>query len=166
MPTRILIFLPLFALAETSGAWVRGADMEKITYHARLIRASNDSTPPEPKAKLVGPKVALLLRPFAWSNYWEIARHEIKADPGQKTRAHLNADREIEIDLTKKDRPKLTVFHKGEPIASTIPPVGPAVSVVGGDRDKNTAWFIIVKRARTVTRGAVGTEDSSPVVSR
>ena len=124
-----------------------GDNSGKRTYYVQLVRGSKDTQPPEPGCTAVGPKVAAQLRPvFAWTNYWEIARHEVTVSSGEKTRVRLNPHREVEIDLTTKGQRAVVAFSNGEVVSRITRPIGERMTIIGGDRDKETAWFIIVRR--------------------
>ena len=58
----------------------------------------------------------------------------------------LNADREVEIDLTEPTKRRVTAFRRDEPVARTIVPAGEGLTLIGGDRNKQSAWFIAVGR--------------------
>ena len=122
-------------------------ESEKLTYYVQLVRGSNDAEPPETRSTAIGPKLAANLRSvFSWTNYWEIAREEVSLASGQKTRVRLANQREVEIDLTEKGKRIVVAYSGGNAVTRVTRPIGQSMTVVGGDRDKETAWFIIVRR--------------------
>ncbi len=138
------------ALAPLPGATAAGVEkLEKVTYYVQLIRGCNDAKPPVPGSTSIGPKLSAHLRPvFAWTNYGEIARKEVQLTAGQKARVRLSKEREVEIDLTTKGKRIVGAFSRGELVSRTTRPIGQRMTVIGGDRDKETAWFIIVRREK------------------
>ena len=37
-------------------------------------------------------------------------------------------------------------YQAGKPISRTTRPLGTAMTIIGGDRDTNSVWFIVVRR--------------------
>jgi len=56
----------------------------------------------------------------------------------------------VEIDLTTHKKRKVTAYRNGKPVSSVIRPTGQATTVIGGDRETNTVWFIVVRREYVV----------------
>lgn len=124
-----------------------GADGEKVTYYVQLVRGGNDATPPEPGARRIGPKLSARFRPvFKWEHYWEIHRQEVALAGGQKANLRLNPERTVAIDLTNPAKRKVTAYQSGKLIACTTHPASETMSIIGGERDRNSAWFIVVRR--------------------
>ena len=48
--------------------------------------------------------------------------------------------------LTTTGKRRGTAYRNGRPICSTVRPVGQAMTVIGGDRDANSLWFIVIQR--------------------
>jgi hypothetical protein len=122
-------------------------DSVKLTYYVQLVRGSNDAQPPDPGSTAIGPKVAAQLRPvIAWRNLWEMSRQEASVGIGEKTRMQLNPRRGVEIDLTTKGRHTVVAYSDGQAGTSMTCPIGQRMTIIGGDRDKESSWFIIVRR--------------------
>lgn len=122
---------------------------ERLAYHVQLVRASNEVQPPEPGRTAIGPKLAQHLRPvFSWTNYWEVARKEVFLSSGQRARLQLSPQRRVEIDLTTKGKRTVVAFSKDQAVSLVTRPIGESMTIIGGDRDNQTAWFIIVRRDR------------------
>ncbi len=120
---------------------------DKLAYHVQLVRASNEVQPPEPARAVIGPKLAQHLRPvFSWTNYWEIARQQVFVSSGQKAKLRLSPQREVEIDLTTGGKRTVVAFSNDEVVSRVTRPLGDSMTIIGGDRDRQTAWFIIVRR--------------------
>jgi hypothetical protein len=43
-------------------------------------------------------------------------------------------------------KPRVTVFQNGKAIACDTRPMGETVTIIGGERDAMSAWFIVVRR--------------------
>ena len=126
---------------------VSGAEAEKATYCVQLIRGNNHDTPPVPDAKPVSPELTKMIRRvFNWKSYWEINRQRVTLTRGQKAKVRLSKEREVEIDLTDLAKRKVTAFESGKPITRSTWPVGNATTIIGGDRDAQSVWFIVVRR--------------------
>ena len=83
---------------------------------------------------------------FNWKNYWQICRRNVAILPGHKTRVQLSNGREVEIDLTQRGRRTVEAFQDGKPFNRTIQPAGEGMTLIGGARGSESAWFIVVHR--------------------
>ncbi len=123
------------------------ADTERITYHIQLVRGNNEAKPPDAKSRPIGPKLSNeLSRVFAWKSYWEVSRHQVELGPLSRTKMKLSPEREVEIDLTVPGKRKVIAYSDGKPVTEMIRPVGQKMTIIGGDRDPHSAWFIVVRR--------------------
>ncbi len=147
-PLAILTLLVgLLALVSLAPLAASSAEQGAITYYVQLIRGSDEDTPPEPGSKRVGPKLAETFKPvFKWKTYWEIKCREVALTPGRATRVRLNDEREVHLDLTDPNHRKVAAFQKGALVERTVSPLGEGMTIIGGDRDKKSAWFIVVRR--------------------
>jgi len=145
-PKRAALALAI-ALTVLVPRWVLGADASPTTFYVQLVRGNNETVPPAPGDKRVGIKVSLELHGiYRWRSYWEIARQEVTLPATGKTLVRLNKDRAVEIDLTTPGKRKVTAFENDKEVAITTRPVGTAWTVIGGERDRKTSWFIVVRR--------------------
>jgi len=120
---------------------------EKVTYYVQLVRGDNEVNPPAPGVRRIGPKLSARFRPvFKWESYWEVHRQKIALSGGQKTRLRLTPEREVVIDLTNPAKRKVTAYQSGKLIACTTHAAGDAMSIIGGERDTDSVWFIVVRR--------------------
>lgn len=123
------------------------AEHQSNTFYIQLVRGNNDDAPPQPGSRPVGIKVARHLRgPLNWKNYWEINRRQISICSGNATRFCLSNEREVEIDLSNRKCRKVTAFENGKVIQRAMRPTGEGMTVIGGERDAASAWFIVVRR--------------------
>jgi hypothetical protein len=83
---------------------------------------------------------------FKWKSYWEINSRQVELQAGRTTRVRLNPEREVEIDLTDPSRRAVTAILNGKKVQRTVSPRGEERTLIGGDRDGNSAWFIVVSR--------------------
>jgi hypothetical protein len=117
------------------------------TYYVQLIRGTDTPLPPVPGCKPAGPRLSSTLSPvFRWKGYWEIERQQVTVVPGQKARVRLHYGREAEIDLTSPSQRRVAAFHNGRLVDRTILPTGKALTIIGGKRDPQSVWFIVVRR--------------------
>lgn len=136
----------LAALLLAGGA-APAADEARPTYYVQLIRGNDEDKPPAPAAKRIGPKLAKELRAtYRWKSYWEINRVQTEIAPGQKARVRLSKERMVEIDLSVPAKRKVTVFRDGAPVVVATQPAGGQWTVLGGDRDPGSVWFVVVRR--------------------
>lgn len=125
---------------------VEAADAPKAVHTVQLIRGDDEDKPPAPEAKVVGTRLSTKLRPlFRWKSYWEIQHQKIELAPGEKTKVRLNRDREVEVDLTEAGKRKVTVSQGGKQLARSIRGSGEAMTIIGGERDAHSVWFVVVR---------------------
>jgi hypothetical protein len=118
-----------------------------FTYYVQLIRGTEDDKPPLPGCRKVGPKLTGIFQSsLKWKDYWQIKLKEVALPPGHRTRVRLNNHREVEIDLSNPNLSKVTVFQDGKVVSRTISPMGQGSTLIGGDRNQNSAWFIVASR--------------------
>jgi len=139
-----LILISVFGLNAVSGA-----EAEQATYCVQLIRGNNRDTPPVADAKPVSPELTKMIRRvFNWKSYWEINRQRVTLARGQKAKVRLSKEREVEIDLTDLAKRKVTAYEGRKAVTRSTWPVGNATTIIGGDRDSNSVWFIVVRRSQ------------------
>jgi hypothetical protein len=136
------LFAALFFLNGTPQA-----EHQSSTFYVQLLRGTNQDEPPQPGSRPVGIKVARHLHAaLHWRNYWEIKRQQVAVCSGKTTRVCLSNDRAVEIDLTNRNRRRVTAFENGKIVQRTLRPAGEGMTVIGGERDPDSAWFIVVRR--------------------
>lgn len=140
---RLLSILGFAGLVLALGA---PAGEKPHTYYVQLIRCSDQDKPPEPGSRRVGQKLAEKFQCLRCKNYWEISEAKIDVLPAKTARAHLKNGREVEIDLTLPGKRRVATFHNGRLIDRTVEPVGESMTLIGGDRDQTSHWFIVVRR--------------------
>lgn len=129
------------------GFAVVAAGEKPIVYYVQLIRCSDVDRPPEPGSKRVGPKLAEKFQcVFRCKSYWEIGQAKLEVLPSRMARTHLGNGRDVEIDLTQPGKRRVATFHKGWLIDRTVEPLGENMTLIGGDRDQTSHWFIVVRR--------------------
>ncbi len=68
---------------------------------------------------------------------------------GTKINVTLSKARTVEIDLTQRKQRKqrkITAFSDDRPVRLITRPAGEVMTIIGGDRDSKTAWFVVVRR--------------------
>ena len=125
---------------------VRGQE-RPITYYVQLIRSSDSEQPPQAESRRVGTKLAgTFCGVLKWKHYWEVCQRKTEVIPGRATMVWLSNGREVEIDLGRRGKRTVTAFQNGRLVERTIVPAGEAMTLIGGDRDQKSAWFIVVRR--------------------
>ena len=123
------------------------AEHQSNTFYVQLVRGNNDDAPPQPGSRPVGMKVARHLRSaLNWKNYWEVNRQQVAVCTGNTMRVCLSKERSVEINLTNRGRRSVIAFEKGKVVQRTSRPMGECMTVIGGERDPESAWFIVVRR--------------------
>jgi hypothetical protein len=136
-------------LLASACAWAgtAGAGQGTTTFYIQLIRGTEANQPPLPGCKHVGPKLADTFRPvFKWKNYWELNCQQVAVVHGGATRVKLGNGREAEIDLRNPKERRVAAFQDGQLVEKTVIPAGEAMTIIGGNRDSKSVWFIVVRR--------------------
>ena len=140
-------FMLVFATAALSLVGPTQRPPPHIRYYVQMIRAADSTQPPEPGSHLVGANLAAIFKgPLRWKHYWEIRRCEVDVPPGAAVNLPLANQRAVEIDLTCLGKRIIAAFQNGTLLERTVVPSGEALSLIGGNRKDNTAWFIAVRR--------------------
>lgn len=123
------------------------AEHQSNTFYVQLVRGTNGDEPPPPGSRPVGIKVARHLRSaLNWKNYWELNRQQVVVCSGNSARVCLSKERTVEIELTTRNRRRVTAFENGRMVQRALRPAGEGMTVIGGERDPESAWFIVVRR--------------------
>jgi hypothetical protein len=139
-----VIILTVLVCALTSEA---KAEEGATTFYVQLVRGTETTQPPAPGCKQVGPRLAGTFRPvFKWKSYWEMNRQQVVLVPGRTARVRLGNGREAEIDLRNPKERRVAAFQNGQLVDRTITPPGEAMTIIGGNRDGKSVWFIVVRR--------------------
>jgi len=118
-----------------------------ITYYVQLVRGTDSDQPPQDGSGKIGRKLSeKLCCPFKWKNYWEICQRQVQVQPGRTLKVDLSNHRGVEIDLSKPGQRTVAAFQNGKLLTRTRVPMSEGMTVVGGDRDEQSAWFIVVRR--------------------
>jgi hypothetical protein len=140
-------FASMLAVAAFAVAGAVRAQERAVTYYVQLIRSSDSEQPPQAESKRVGTKLARAFRGvLKWKNHWEICQRKAEVIPSRATMVWLSNGREVEIDLSRRGKRTVTAFQSGRLLDRTIMPAGDAMTLIGGDRDQKSAWFIVVRR--------------------
>ena len=83
---------------------------------------------------------------FKCRSYWEVCQEQVEVLPGRVARVRLRNDREVEIDLRQPGKRRVAAYRKGKLIDSTVEPASEQMTLIGGDRDETSHWFIAVRR--------------------
>ena len=148
-PNTMKLGLLLVMLACVGVTPTPGAQEAKLTYYVQLVRGTDNAKPPTPESKPIGSRLSSRLRPvFRWEYYWEISRHEVRLTPGQTVRLDLNKERAVEVFLSPEGTRRVTAFYRGKAVTSLSRPAGAEMTILGGDREGRTGWFMVIRRDR------------------
>lgn len=138
---RIVILAALVMLASN----VFGGDSAN-TFYLQLVRGTDSAQPPQPNCRPIGPRLAKTFKPvFNWKYYWELNLREATVRSGDKVRLPLSNEREVEIDLRQPKERRITVYQDRKVTDRSISPIGNHLTLIGGSRQGNEAWFIVVR---------------------
>jgi hypothetical protein len=138
---------PVLAVLALSLAGPAQTQHDNIRYYIQLVRATDSNQPPQAGSRPVGAKLATTFHgALRWKHYWEICRRETDVPLGGAVNLHLPNQRAVEIDLTRPGKRTTVAFQNGKPVDRIVVPMGEAFTLIGGDRDHSTAWFIVVRR--------------------
>ncbi|SRR5258708_3987202 len=139
--------LGILAAAGLALSSVATAAEKPLVYYVQLIRCSDQDQAPEPGSQRIGPKLAERFQcVFRCKSYWEISQDKLEVLPNRIARARLRNGRDVEIDLSQPGKRRVSTFSKGRLIDRTIEPASENMTLIGGDRDQTSHWFIVVRR--------------------
>jgi len=137
----------LLALLLMGTPLAHGADVPAVTFYVQLIRGSDADTPPEPQARLIGPKLDRRLHDvFKWKNYWEIKREVIMLKTGASVRKRMTPQREIELTWPGPKNMTVSIYLDGKLTRKREQSIDTAFYIAGGDSGAAQCWFIVVRR--------------------
>jgi len=118
-----------------------------LIYYVQLVRCSDQDQPPEAGSRRVGPLLTERFQcVFRCKSFWEISQQKLEVLPNRTGRVSLRNGRDVEIDLSEPGKRKVSAFHNGKLIDRTVEPVSESMTLIGGDRDQSSHWFIVVRR--------------------
>jgi hypothetical protein len=134
----VLIALMLFAVL--SKGWADD------NYYIQLIKATNESEPPQKGAKAVGSKVGEKLSPLRWKHYWETERRDITIKDQKPAKIQLTGDRSVEVVPAADGKIEVRLY-RGKQLArkSCHKSHDRMMAIFGGDEGEK-AWFVVVRR--------------------
>ena len=139
--------LGILVAAGLALAGLTSAAEKPLVYYVQLIRCGDQDGAPEPGSRRIGPKLAERFQcVFRCKTYWEISQEKLEVLPNQRARVRLHNGRDVEIDLKQPGKRRVTTFYRGRLIDSTVEPVSENMTLIGGDRDQASHWFIVVRR--------------------
>lgn len=139
--------LPILGLAGLVLSLPATAGEKPVTYYVQLVRCTDRAQAPEPGSHRIGPKLTKKFQcVLRCKSYWEISQQKVEVPPHHTVRTHLSNGRDVEIDLTNPGKRRVTTYHKGRLIDRTVEPLGEDMTLIGGDRDQTSHWFIVVRR--------------------
>ncbi len=147
---KTLIFSCVMILAATILAAATEATTQSL--HIQLIRATDDAAPPTQGSKVAGPKLAAEFgKLFKARHYWIVESKAVEVKTGHESVFRLNAQREVKIDLTKPGQRRVTAISNGKPSTRVCNSLTAPMSLIGGERDGTSLWFIVVRRDKPST---------------
>jgi hypothetical protein len=139
--------LAIIAATLPAVAGLTSAAEKPLVYYVQLIRCSDQERAPEPGSRRVGPKLAERFEcVFRCKSYWEIGQEKLEVMPNRSARVRLHNGRDVEIDLKQPGKRRVATFYKGRLIDRTVEPSSENMTLIGGDRDRTSHWFIVVRR--------------------
>src|SRR5271170_2640169 len=137
----------LLALLVIGAPLAQGADVPAVTFYVQFIRGSDGDSPPEPQARLIGPKLDRRLHDvFKWKNYWEIKREVVTLQTGATVRKRMTARREIELAWPGPRDMTISIYTDGKLTRKREQSIDTAFYIAGGDSADTQCWFMIVRR--------------------
>ncbi len=124
-----------------------GATSPKVAYRVALIRATDSSEAlPAGSVRLTSDVAGILHGPLKWKDYYKICERKVEVGAGQVKKVTLMNGRAVEIDRTVPNKRTVTAYQDGRAVARTIMPAGKCSTLIGGSRDIDSGWFIMVRR--------------------
>ncbi len=126
----------------------RAQSTNASTFEPQLIWGTNDKQS-DPKLKAADSKLAEKLQktPFKWDHYFEMHKETIKLRLNEEKTVTMSRNCVISLTYLKDENVKFQLFGKGK-LANTVTQPLPKgrLSIVGGDAENSTAWFVVLKQ--------------------
>src|SRR5688572_17875463 len=124
---------------------------EAVTYYIQTIFGTNRAEKGDGWKK-VGPQLQRELSPvFQWKHYWQVNSQKIEASKRQVSRVQLTKVRELEVRIREDDQLELRLFRDGKVVRKLKDVVSHRHLIMGGDSNKDEAWFVVVRRDKPST---------------
>jgi hypothetical protein len=143
-----VLFALLVVLSLVPGSACRAAEPAKaaIKYFVQVVRGTDDKTPPETGAKLIGAKLQKQLQPmFRWPHYWEVQQKPITVEEGKTARTDLKSGHVLEIDLREQEKRTVRLFRGGKVVRTQVCSRGQEFMIQGTEPGDGKVWFFVVR---------------------
>ena len=121
-------------------------DDPTLTFYVQLVRGTDAVSADNPRWRPVGPKLNKALhRVFRWANYWEVSRGKLKVGQAKVIKGRVTPERDVEIELIDGQTMEVRLYQDGRLSRAARQPIS-QMCILGGDRQKDEAWFIVVRR--------------------
>jgi len=120
---------------------------DPITFYVQFVRGSNEAKPEDANWKPIGRILSKHLIPiFRWKNYWEVSRYELPVTRGKVSKLHYEV-RDLEIELVDEKHVEFRLYRKGVLTRKSRQSInGQGMEILGGNRDDDNAWFVVIRR--------------------
>ena len=117
-----------------------------IKFFVQVLRGTDETTPPENGAKLIGAKLQKQLQPmFRWRSYWEVQQKPMHVEEGKKAKTDLKGGHALEIDLTTQGKRTVRLFRDNKLVRTLVCSRGQEFTIQGTDPGDGKVWFIVVR---------------------
>jgi hypothetical protein len=148
MSVKALLAWTLAAVLWTTTAYAKD---EGVTYYIQTIVGTNRAEKGDGWKK-VGPQLQRELSPvFQWKHYWQVNSQQIEASKGKVSRVQLTKMRELEVAIRPDDQLEIRLYRDGKVVRKLKDVVSHRHLVMGGDSNKDEAWFVVVRRDKPST---------------
>jgi hypothetical protein len=150
MAVKAFSIFALLGLLACSKAY---AESEAATFFVQTIVGTNqEGAHHDDKTKKIGPQLRKDLSPvFQWKHYREVSCQKIEVREGRVSRMRLTAEHELELRIAADRQLELRLFRDAKLVRRITNPLSQRRVIMGGDRDKDEAWFIVVRRDKPST---------------
>jgi hypothetical protein len=142
------LFWPAASVRAQSSGSSHGGQSGAANFEAQLIWGTNEKQS-DPKLKSADSKLIERLQksPFKWNYYFEMHKEAIKLKLNEERTFTMSRNCVISLTYLKDQQVKFQLFGKGK-LANTVTQELPKgrLSVVGGDAENSTAWFVVLKQ--------------------
>jgi hypothetical protein len=145
---RVLLAVLLGALLWGGPAYAKD---EPLTYYVQTIVGTNRDRETN-EWKKVGPHLRRELSPvFHWKHYWQVDSQKVEMIPGKAARIRLTQERGLELVIHGDQQLELRLYRDGKIVRKLKDVVSHRHLIMGGDSNKDEAWFVVVRRDKPST---------------
>jgi hypothetical protein len=124
----------------------KGSPSSDLQFQVQLVWGTNGPKPDDKPFQVVNDKLREQLKVvFKWENYYEVCRKPFSVPKDTSARLKLSDRCQLEMQQAGPSRVEIRLFGGGRLVLKKTQPVVPGeISVLAGDSENDTGWFVVL----------------------